>query len=48
MFILAQDKGLVSYRGTAVDGGETNKDVVIFPNPVTHEYSGPIAIKGLG
>lgn len=41
------DKGLVSYRGTAVDGGETNKDVVIFPNPITHNYSGPIAIKGL-
>lgn len=41
------DKGLVSYRGTAVDGGETNKDVVIFPNPITHDYSGPIAIKGL-
>jgi hypothetical protein len=41
------DKGLVSYRGTAVDGGETNTDVLIFPNPVTHDYSGPIAIRGL-
>jgi ligand-binding sensor domain-containing protein len=41
------DKGLVSYKGTATDGGTANKDVVIFPNPVKREYSGPIAIKGL-
>lgn len=41
------DKGLVSYRNTATDGGTTNKDVVIFPNPVKSDYNGTIAIKGL-
>jgi ligand-binding sensor domain-containing protein len=41
------DKGLVSYRGTAIDGKEKNKDVIIFPNPVKADYRGPIAIKGL-
>lgn len=43
----ATDKGLVSFRSTATDGGTTNKDVVIYPNPVRHDYAGPIAIKGL-
>lgn len=41
------DKGLVSYRSTATDGGVSNKDVKIFPNPVRHGYTGTIAIKGL-
>ncbi|MDI9319615.1 MAG: two-component regulator propeller domain-containing protein [Phycisphaerales bacterium] len=41
------DKGLVSYRSTATDGSESNKEVKIFPNPVRHGYTGPIAIKGL-
>ncbi len=40
-------KGLISYRGTAVDGAEDFSGVYAFPNPVKHEYSGPIAIKGL-
>ena len=39
--------GLVSYRGTATDGGESNQDVITFPNPVPSGYSGTIAIKGL-
>ncbi len=39
--------GLVSFRGTATEGGESNKDVKIFPNPVNHDYTGTIAIKGL-
>lgn len=43
----ATDKGLVSFRSTATEGGTTNKDVLIYPNPVRHDYSGPIAIKGL-
>lgn len=44
---IGTDKGLVSYKGSATDGGETNKDVVIFPNPITKDYNGTIAIKGL-
>lgn len=41
------EEGLVSYRGTATDAGETFSDVLVFPNPVPHNYSGTIAIKGL-
>jgi ligand-binding sensor domain-containing protein len=44
---IGTDKGLISYRGTATDGGKTNKDVVVFPNPVKSNYKGSIAIKGL-
>ena len=40
-------KGLISYRGTAIEGNENFKDVYAFPNPVKPEYGGPIAIKGL-
>lgn len=41
------DQGLVSYRSTATEGGETNSNVVSFPNPVPSGYTGTIAIKGL-
>ncbi len=40
-------KGLISFKGTATDGGTTNTDVYAYPNPVKPGYSGPIAIKGL-
>jgi hypothetical protein len=44
----ATDKGLVSYRGTATEGGKTNaKEIKVFPNPVRENYAGLIAIKGL-
>ena len=41
------DKGIVSYRSDATEGGETNGDVYAFPNPVRPEYDGIIAITGL-
>lgn len=41
------DKGIISYRGDATEGEQVCNDYVVFPNPVRHEYSGPIAIKGL-
>lgn len=43
------EDGMLSYRGTATYGGGTfdDYDVVAFPNPVTDDYQGPIAIKGL-
>lgn len=44
---IGTDKGLVSYRGTANEGGETNESVLTFPNPVPSGYKGTIAIKGL-
>jgi hypothetical protein len=41
------EKGIVSYRSDATAGGEACNGSLVFPNPVTHEYTGPIAIKGL-
>lgn len=40
-------KGICSFRGTATEGGEENRDVLVFPNPVPPGYSGTIAIRGL-
>lgn len=44
---MATDKGLISYRAEAVDGGETHNDVYVYPNPVRPGYTGAIAITGL-
>lgn len=44
---IGTEQGLVSYRGTATDGGKENTDVKVFPNPVKSGYNGTIAIKGL-
>lgn len=44
---IGTDKGLVSYRSTATEGGTTNTTVTTYPNPVPSNYSGTIAIKGL-
>ena len=41
------DKGIISYKGTATEGGETNQNVYAYPNPVKEGYQGWIAIKGL-
>ena len=44
----ATDKGLVSYRGDAIRGFEKYQDeLFIYPNPVRHDYSGVVAIRGL-
>ncbi|HLC83166.1 MAG TPA: two-component regulator propeller domain-containing protein, partial [Bacteroidia bacterium] len=40
-------KGIISYRGTSIEAFENFTDVYAFPNPVKHDYEGPIAIKGL-
>ncbi|MGZ4057117.1 MAG: type IX secretion system anionic LPS delivery protein PorZ, partial [Bacteroidia bacterium] len=40
-------KGIISYRGTSTQSYDDFTDVYAFPNPVKHEYTGPIAIKGL-
>ncbi len=44
---IGTDKGMISYRSTATDGGTSNQSVEVFPNPVKSGYSGNIAIKGL-
>jgi ligand-binding sensor domain-containing protein len=41
------DNGIISYRGSATPGGETNGEVYAFPNPVREDYDGVIAVKGL-
>lgn len=40
-------KGIVSYMGEANKGEDQMGDVYAYPNPVTHDYTGPIAITGL-
>ena len=43
----ATDKGIISYKGTASKGNETNSDVLVYPNPVRPEHQGIVGIKGL-
>lgn len=43
---IGTEQGLISYRGTAIDGGRENTDFIAYPNPVPSGYTGPIAIKG--
>lgn len=41
------DKGIVSYKSDAIEGGEDYENVYVFPNPVRPGYSGTIAVRGL-
>ncbi|HOE04499.1 MAG TPA: two-component regulator propeller domain-containing protein [Bacteroidales bacterium] len=41
------EKGLISFRGEATQGGEDYEDVYTFPNPVPPGYNGQITIHGL-
>lgn len=43
----ATASGLVSYRGTATNGGDTHQNPKIFPNPVRPGFGGQVAINGL-
>jgi streptogramin lyase len=43
----ATEKGIASFLGDAISGGETCTGAFVYPNPVKPEYTGPIAIKGL-
>ncbi len=40
-------KGICSFRGNATEGGATNEEVLVFPNPVPPGFAGTIAIRGL-
>jgi len=44
---LGTDKGLVSYKGTAIEGKEFFSDVYVYPNPVREDFTGEIVITGL-
>ncbi|MEN8229244.1 MAG: T9SS type A sorting domain-containing protein [Bacteroidota bacterium] len=41
------DKGIISYKGDALQGSTRYNNVVVYPNPVRETYEGPVAIKGL-
>ena len=41
------DVGLISYKGTATEGGDSFSNVYAYPNPVRENYVGEIGIKGL-
>jgi hypothetical protein len=41
------EKGIVSYKGDAIEGGEEFDNVYVYPNPVRPDYRGSIAIRGL-
>ncbi len=48
LMYVATDKGLLSIRTEATNGPRTHSsNIYAFPNPVTPDYNGPIAIKGL-
>jgi hypothetical protein len=40
-------QGILSYRGEATEGSDDYVDVYTFPNPVEHDYDGPITVHGL-
>lgn len=44
---VATDRGIVSFRSDATEGGDINECATVFPNPVQPGYSGPVAISGL-
>ena len=43
----ATSKGVVSYKGEATAGKEVYEDLLVYPNPVPHDYSGAVAVTGL-
>lgn len=43
---IGTERGLMSYRGDAVDATKQNEELITFPNPVPSGYKGTIAIKG--
>ena len=44
---VATDRGLVSYRGGATEGGIAHQSVEVFPNPVPSNFGGTVGIRGL-
>jgi len=41
------DRGLISYRSTATEGGEVHSNVQVFPNPVEPGFEGYVSVRGL-
>ena len=49
LVMIACENGLCSYMAEATEGAEklSADDVVVYPNPVSPDYTGPIAVRGL-
>ncbi|MFI5220548.1 MAG: two-component regulator propeller domain-containing protein [Bacteroidia bacterium] len=43
----ATDRGIISMKGIATEGGEQCDSIYVYPNPVYNDYEGIIAIKGV-
>ena len=41
------ERGIISFRSTAIEGGEVHNNVQVFPNPVSADFAGDVAIRGL-
>ena len=41
------NKGLISYKGEAIEGKDSYSNIFVYPNPVKPEYNGLITITGL-
>jgi type IX secretion system protein PorZ/two component regulator with propeller domain len=44
---IGTDRGIISYKSDAIEGDDKCHDTYVYPNPVYHDYEGPIAIKGV-
>jgi hypothetical protein len=44
---IGTDRGLISYKSTAIKGRNDFRGVYVYPNPVRHDYRGEIVITGL-
>ena len=44
---IGTNRGLISLKGEAIAGDGACNNILVYPNPVRENYSGPIAIKGL-
>jgi hypothetical protein len=44
---IGTDKGLISYRGEAIEASENYSDVYAYPNPVRPEFDGQVVVAGL-
>ncbi len=44
---IGTDRGLISYKGTAIEGRQDYSGVYVYPNPVRHDFDGEIVITGL-
>ena len=45
--LIATSAGMIGYQGDATKGSDIFEEVLVYPNPVSPDYTGPIAIKGL-